>query len=56
MCWPSLPCAYQIPVLLMIASAARMGEFNIGQAAVWRTMRPTLEALGMEHHVIDPAR
>jgi sulfopyruvate decarboxylase alpha subunit len=48
----SLPCAYQIPVLLMISERGTLGEFNLGQAAVWRTMRPTLEALGMEHHVI----
>jgi sulfopyruvate decarboxylase alpha subunit len=48
----SLPCAFQIPVLLMISERGTMGEFNLGQAAVWRTMRPTLEALGMEHHVV----
>ena len=39
----SLPCAYQIPVLLMVSERGTLGEFNIGQAAVWRTMRPTLE-------------
>ena len=48
----SLPCAYQIPVLLMVSERGTLGEFNIGQAAVWRTMRPTLESLGMEYHVI----
>src|SRR4051812_26843166 len=48
----SLPCAFQIPALLMISERGTLGEFNIGQAAVWRTMRPALEALGMEHHVI----
>lgn len=48
----SLPCAFQIPVLTMISERGTLGEFNIGQAAVWRTMRPTLEALAMEHHVI----
>src|SRR3954454_21614515 len=48
----SLPCAYQIPVLLMVSERGTLGEFNLGQAAVWRTMRPVLEALGMEHHVI----
>src|SRR5919205_3427700 len=48
----SLPCAYQIPVLLMVSERGTLGEFNLGQAAVWRTMRPTLEALAMEHHVI----
>ncbi|WP_149535285.1 decarboxylase [Siccirubricoccus phaeus] len=48
----SLPCAFQIPALMMISERGTLGEFNIGQAAVWRTMRPTLEALAMEHHVI----
>ena len=48
----SLPCAFQIPALMMVSERGTLGEFNIGQAAVWRTMRPTLESLGMEHHVI----
>ncbi|RAI60483.1 thiamine pyrophosphate-binding protein [Roseicella frigidaeris] len=48
----SLPCAFQIPVLLMISERGTLGEFNQGQAAVWRTMRPTLEALAMPHQVI----
>ncbi len=48
----SLPCAFQIPVLMMVSERGTLGEFNLGQAAVWRTMRPTLEALTMEHHVI----
>jgi sulfopyruvate decarboxylase alpha subunit len=48
----SLPCAFQIPVLLMISERGTLGEFNVGQAAVWRTMRPTLEALAMEHQFI----
>ena len=29
-----------------------MGEFNIGQAMVCRTMRPVLDSLGIEHHTI----
>ena len=48
----SLPCAFQIPVLLLVSERGTLGEFNIGQALVWRTMRPVLEALGMEHHTI----
>jgi sulfopyruvate decarboxylase alpha subunit len=48
----SLPCAFQIPVLMMVSERGTLGEFNIGQAMVWRTMRPTLEALAMEHQVI----
>ena len=48
----SLPCAFQIPVLLLVSERGTLGEFNIGQAMVWRTMRPVLEALGMEHHTV----
>ena len=48
----SLPCAYQIPVLLMVSERGTLGEFNIGQAMVWRTMRPVLESLGMAHHTV----
>ena len=48
----SLPCAYQIPVLLLVSERGTLGEFNLGQAMVWRTMRPVLEALGMEHRVV----
>jgi sulfopyruvate decarboxylase alpha subunit len=48
----SLPCAFQIPVLLLVSERGTLGEFNLGQALVWRTMRPALEALGMEHHTI----
>jgi sulfopyruvate decarboxylase alpha subunit len=49
----SLPCAFQIPVLMMISERGTLGEFNVGQAAVCRTMRPILESLGMEHHTIS---
>ena len=29
-----------------------LGEFNIGQVAVARTMRPTLDAIAVEHHTL----
>ena len=48
----SLPCAFQIPVLLLVSERGTLGEFNVGQAMVWRTMRPVLEALGMGHHTV----
>ncbi|MBK1658826.1 thiamine pyrophosphate-binding protein [Paracraurococcus ruber] len=48
----SLPVAYQIPVLMMVSERGTLGEFNLGQAAVWRTMRPTLESLAMPWQVI----
>jgi sulfopyruvate decarboxylase alpha subunit len=48
----SLPVAYQIPVLLMVSERGTLGEFNIGQALVARTLRPVLASLAMEHHTI----
>ena len=43
---------YQIPAILVISERGTMGEFNIGQTLVARTMRPTLEALGIVHHTL----
>ncbi|MCC7347539.1 MAG: decarboxylase [Variibacter sp.] len=48
----SLPCAFQIPTLMMISERGTLGEFNIGQAMVCRTMRPVLDSLGIEHHTV----
>ena len=48
----SLPCSFQIPALMMVSERGTLGEFNMGQAAVWRTMRPTLDGLAMPWHVI----
>lgn len=48
----SLACACQIPVLMMVSERGTLGEFNLGQAMVCRTMRPVLDALGIEHHTI----
>lgn len=48
----SLACASQIPLLMMVSERGTLGEFNLGQALVCRTMRPVLDALGVEHHTI----
>jgi sulfopyruvate decarboxylase TPP-binding subunit len=48
----SLPVAFQIPVLLMVSERGTLGEFNLGQALVARTMRPVLDSLAVEHHTI----
>ena len=49
----SLPCAFQIPVVMMVSERGTLGEFNVGQAAVCRTMRPILDSLSMEHHTVS---
>lgn len=51
----SLPVPFQIPTLMMVSERGTLGEFNIGQAMVARTMRPVLETLGIEHHVLQRA-
>jgi sulfopyruvate decarboxylase alpha subunit len=48
----SLAVPYQIPLIMLISERGTLGEFNLGQALVCRTMRPALEALGIEHHTI----
>ena len=48
----SLAVPYQIPLLMIVSERGTLGEFNFGQVMVCRTMRPVLEALGIEHHTI----
>jgi sulfopyruvate decarboxylase alpha subunit len=49
----SLPVPFQIPALLMVSERGTLGEFNIGQTMVARTMRPVLDALAIEHHTLS---
>jgi sulfopyruvate decarboxylase alpha subunit len=49
----SLPVPFQIPALMMVSERGTLGEFNIGQTMVARTMRPVLDALAMEHHTLS---
>jgi sulfopyruvate decarboxylase alpha subunit len=48
----SLTVPYQIPLLMLISERGTLGDFQLGQAIVCRTMRPILESLGIEHHAI----
>jgi len=48
----SLPMAYHIPTLMMVSERGTLGEFNIGQTLVARTMRPVLDALAVEHYTM----
>jgi sulfopyruvate decarboxylase TPP-binding subunit len=48
----SLCVAAQIPALMMVSERGTLGDFQIGQAIVCRTMRPILETLGIEHHTM----
>jgi sulfopyruvate decarboxylase alpha subunit len=46
----AVPC--QIPLIVIVSERGTLGEFNLGQSLVCRTMRPVLESLAMEHHTI----
>ncbi|MGI8524903.1 MAG: thiamine pyrophosphate-binding protein [Pseudolabrys sp.] len=48
----SLAVPGQIPLLMLVSERGTLGEFNLGQAMVCRTMRPVLDALAIEHHTI----
>lgn len=48
----SLVVPFQIPLVLIVSERGTLGEFNLGQTMVWRTMRPSLDALGIDYHTI----
>lgn len=48
----SLSVPFQIPTLMMVSERGTLGEFNIGQSLVARTMRPVLDSLAIEHHTM----
>ena len=43
----SLAVPYQIPLIMFVSERGTLGEFNLGQALVCRTMRPVLDSLGV---------
>jgi sulfopyruvate decarboxylase TPP-binding subunit len=48
----SLSVPFSIPTMMMVSERGTMGEFNIGQSLVARTMRPVLDALSIETHTM----
>ena len=48
----SLVVPSQIPTLIFVSERGTLGEFNLGQAMVCKTMRPVLDSLGVETHTI----
>jgi sulfopyruvate decarboxylase alpha subunit len=48
----SLVLPSQIPALIFVSERGTLGEFNLGQAMVLKTMRPVLHSLGIEVHTI----
>lgn len=48
----SLVVPSQVPALIFVSERGTLGEFNLGQAMVCKTMRPVLNSLGVETHTI----
>src|SRR6185437_2854511 len=48
----SLAVPSQIPCVMVIAERGTLGEPNVGQHLVARTMRPVLDTLGIAHHTL----
>jgi sulfopyruvate decarboxylase alpha subunit len=48
----SLVVPSQIPALIFVSERGTLGEFNLGQAMVCKTMRPVLDSLAVENHTI----
>ncbi|HTJ94986.1 MAG TPA: decarboxylase, partial [Pararobbsia sp.] len=49
----SLVRPYQLPLVMLISERGTLGDFQLGQAVVCRTMRPVLTSLGIEHFAIE---
>ena len=49
----SLSVASQIPVVMVISERGTLGEFQVAQQLVARTVRPVLDSLGIAHHTLD---
>jgi sulfopyruvate decarboxylase alpha subunit len=47
----TVPC--QIPLLMMVSERGTIGDHQLGQAIVCRTMRPILNTLNIEHYSIE---
>ena len=47
----AVPC--QIPLLMMVSERGTIGEHQLGQAIVCRTMRPILNTLNIEHFGLE---
>jgi sulfopyruvate decarboxylase alpha subunit len=45
----SLVVPSQIPALIFVSERGTLGEFNLGQALVCKTMRPVLDSLAVEN-------
>ncbi len=48
----SVAVPYQVPLLLLISQRGEAGEWNVAQVPGGRMLRPSLEALGIQHFTV----
>jgi len=48
----SLVVPSQIPAIIFVSERGTLGEFNLGQAMVCKTMRPVLDSIAVDNHTI----
>lgn len=51
----SLAIPYQIPVLMLVSERGTLGDHQLGQVVVCRTLRPILDCLNIENHTFERA-
>jgi len=51
----SLAVPYEIPIVMFISERGTLGDRQLVQTKVWKTMRPALDALGMDYHTVTRA-
>lgn len=49
----SLPIVYQIPVLMLVSERGTLGDHQLGQVMVCRTLHPILDCLNIENHSLE---
>lgn len=49
----SLAIPYQIPVLMLVSERGTLGDHQLGQVVVCRTLRPILNCLNIENHALE---
>ena len=49
----SLSIPYQIPVLMLVSERGTLGDHQLGQVVVCRTLRPILNCLNIENHDLE---
>ncbi len=52
----SVAVPYQVPMLLVISQRGEAGEWNVAQVPGGRMLRPSLDALGIQHVVLAEER